>query len=76
MPKKLKEVHNEGYACSLCVVCCTNAPTSYAIIIVTNQALRGANAIKDWKKKIALIGAAVGRVITASQHANRSYPAL
>ncbi|KIP03680.1 hypothetical protein PHLGIDRAFT_26012 [Phlebiopsis gigantea 11061_1 CR5-6] len=43
VPKKLKEVHSEGYA----------------IVIVTNQALRGANAIKEWKKKIPLIGAAL-----------------
>ncbi|CCM00147.1 uncharacterized protein FIBRA_02174 [Fibroporia radiculosa] len=39
IPKKLKEVHEAGYA----------------IVIMTNQALRSA-ALADWKKKVPLIG--------------------
>jgi len=43
VPKKLLEVHNEGYT----------------IVMVTNQALRGNKAIANWKQKIPLIGAAL-----------------
>ncbi|GJE97041.1 PNK3P-domain-containing protein [Phanerochaete sordida] len=46
IPKKLKEIHDEGYA----------------IVVVTNQALRGATAIQEWKKKVPLIGAALPEV--------------
>ncbi|KAH8108211.1 PNK3P-domain-containing protein [Cristinia sonorae] len=38
IPAKLKEVHNAGYA----------------VVIITNQALRGKNAITEWKQKIPL----------------------
>ncbi|KAI0340139.1 PNK3P-domain-containing protein [Trametopsis cervina] len=43
VPKKLKEVHENGYS----------------VIIVSNQALRGKNAIVGWKKKIPSIAAAI-----------------
>ncbi|CDO70582.1 hypothetical protein BN946_scf184636.g15 [Trametes cinnabarina] len=39
VPKKLKELHEQGYA----------------IVIITNQALRTQSLINDWKKKIPLI---------------------
>ncbi|KAL1947501.1 hypothetical protein VTO73DRAFT_13225 [Trametes versicolor] len=39
VPKKLKQVHDEGYS----------------IVILTNQALRTQAQINDWKKKIPLI---------------------
>lgn len=36
--------------------------TRFSIIIITNQALSGKNAIPEWKKKAPLIGAAVSVV--------------
>ncbi|KAL4249557.1 hypothetical protein ABKN59_005875 [Abortiporus biennis] len=43
IPKKLKEIHDQGFS----------------IVIVTNQALRGKDAILNWKKKIPYIAAAL-----------------
>ncbi|KAI9056643.1 PNK3P-domain-containing protein [Trametes sanguinea] len=43
VPKKLKELHEQGYA----------------IVIITNQALRTQALINDWKKKIPLIANAL-----------------
>lgn len=34
----------------------------YSIVIVTNQALRGAKQIQEWKEKVPLIGAALSEV--------------
>ncbi|KAI0362797.1 PNK3P-domain-containing protein [Trametes cingulata] len=46
VPKKLKQVHEQGYA----------------IVIITNQALRTQALINDWKKKIPLIANALSDV--------------
>ncbi|KAL7283120.1 hypothetical protein ACG7TL_002546 [Trametes sanguinea] len=46
VPKKLKELHEQGYA----------------IVIITNQALRTQALINDWKKKIPLIANALSDV--------------
>ncbi|TCD67649.1 hypothetical protein EIP91_012159 [Steccherinum ochraceum] len=46
IPAKLKEVHQDGYT----------------VVIITNQALRGKNAIKDWKEKIPVIAASLSEV--------------
>ncbi|CAL1703869.1 unnamed protein product [Somion occarium] len=46
VPSSLKELHNEGFA----------------IVILTNQALRGATAIANWKKKIPTIADALSDV--------------
>ncbi|KAI0371828.1 PNK3P-domain-containing protein [Pilatotrama ljubarskyi] len=46
VPKKLKQVHEQGYA----------------IVIITNQALRTQALINDWKKKIPLIAHALSDV--------------
>ena len=43
-----------------------NTPFRFAIVIITNQALRGANAIVEWKKKVPLIGAAASSTIFLS----------
>lgn len=46
VPEKLKEVHDSGYS----------------VVIFTNQALRGGDAIANWKQKIPLIAAALPEV--------------
>ncbi|RDX45439.1 PNK3P-domain-containing protein [Lentinus brumalis] len=46
VPKKLKEVHEQGYA----------------VVIISNQALRTSALISDWKKKIPLIANALSDV--------------
>ncbi|KAI0710408.1 PNK3P-domain-containing protein [Cerioporus squamosus] len=46
VPKKLKEVHEQGYS----------------VVIITNQALRTSALISDWKKKIPLIANALSDV--------------
>ncbi|RPD65808.1 PNK3P-domain-containing protein [Lentinus tigrinus ALCF2SS1-7] len=46
VPKKLKEVHAQGYS----------------VVIITNQALRTSTLISEWKKKIPLIANALSEV--------------
>ncbi|KAI0075790.1 PNK3P-domain-containing protein [Panus rudis PR-1116 ss-1] len=43
VPQKLKELYQNGYS----------------VVIFTNQALRGTNAIKNWKTKVPLIAASI-----------------
>lgn len=64
VPKKLKETLAEGYVTSLFTHAYTHPNSSFSIVIITNQALRGSTAIDEWKKKIPLIGAAASRIVS------------
>lgn len=64
VPKKLRETLAEGCVASLFPCAYTHPNSSFSIVIITNQALRGSTAIDEWKKKIPLIGAAASRIVS------------
>lgn len=64
VPKRLQELHEEGYVhIEETLTRRLTSLESYSIVIVTNQALRGASAIPEWKKKVPVFAASVSALL-------------
>lgn len=69
VPTKLKEALSSGWVVVPEVICMYLSPLiRFSIVIITNQALRGQNAILEWKKKIPIFSKLVCQSHTYRDH--------
>lgn len=66
VPTKLNEAYLAGYHFRALPKIYVLIHSSYSIVIITNQALRGQNAIVEWKKKIPVLANMVFNVALKS----------